>query len=391
MKKILLTNFNIVNYSGSEIDTLTVANYFLEKGYEIDIFTLEKGMPLIGAVNKKINIIVPNEKEKLKKEYDIIWAHHYPLLDYVLFSLKIKSNYIFYISLSSFETYEAPPIYSNELSLIGAISKEVKDKLISEGCNRDKIVVFPNFAPSSYFNTEVNFNNKIKKVCIISNHIPSELLEFKKIAEKKNIVIDIYGMGYNFKYIDNEVLKDYDVVISIGKTVYYSLAIGIPVYCYDYFGGYGFINNSNVKKAYNYNFSGRGFGTKKTGLEIFNDLKDNYSCIRDELDGLKKFAYDNFNFENNMDKLLKDIFNNKVNMKEMLVKYSNNERNFRLHVEKVNILNRKLSDLDYFENNYRYYKDKYDDVMNSTSWKITEPLRNVKNILSKLINKIRRS
>ena len=34
MKKVLLTNLYIEKYSGSELDTVTVANYFVENGYD---------------------------------------------------------------------------------------------------------------------------------------------------------------------------------------------------------------------------------------------------------------------------------------------------------------------------------------------------------------------
>ena len=168
MRKILLTNFNIVNYSGSEIDTITVAEYFFNKGYEVDIFTLKKGKPLIDKVSKDIRVITVEEKEMLSDKYEIIWGHHYPLLDYILFTLKIKSNYVFYISLSSFEPYEGLPEYCNDLSLIGAISEEVKNKLISEGCSADKIVMFPNYATKEYFDKKIKKNkgNKKNMYCI---------------------------------------------------------------------------------------------------------------------------------------------------------------------------------------------------------------------------------
>ncbi len=396
MKKILLTNYNIVNYSGSEIDTITIANYFLNNGYQVDIFTLEKGNPLMKKISKKIKVITPNEKEKLNNRYDIIWSHHYPLLDYILFSLGIKCKHITYISLSSFEPYEALPEYANDLSLIGAITTEVKNKLIEEGCNKEKIKLFPNYATKEYFNCKVVLNSKIKKICIVSNHVPEELVEFKVIAEKQNIKVDIYGIQYTPKYIDEKILNKYDVIISIGKTIYYATAMGKPAYCYDMFGGYGYIDKSNVKKAFEYNFSGRGFGKRKTSQQILKEIINNYNNTLSDLKYVKKFASDNFNFHKNIKEFTKTILNNSINEKEFYKNYSYLNRRSRLYVERMNSYNNRFIKLKnaYYELVdykilYEQEVNKNKELLSSTSWKITKPIRQIKIIFVKILRRKR--
>ena len=56
MKKVLLTNLYIEKYSGSEIDTVTVANYFKKLGWDVTIFCLTKGYPLLDDLNKDVKI-----------------------------------------------------------------------------------------------------------------------------------------------------------------------------------------------------------------------------------------------------------------------------------------------------------------------------------------------
>lgn len=253
-KKVLLTNFNILNYSGSEIDTVTIANHFVKLGYDVDIFTLEYGLPLSDIVNKKVRVIIPNEIKKLQDKYDLIWAHHYPLLDYLIFQLKIKAKHIIYISLSSFEPLETLPFYYMDLSIIGALSEEAIEVLKCQMPRQRDILVFPNYATKNYFDYKIKKVQKIKKVCIISNHVPEELYDFKKIAESNSIVVDIYGIGNTVKYVDDKLLSDYDVIISIGKTIYYSLAMGKLSYCYDRFGGYGFVTKENIDKCFKKTF-----------------------------------------------------------------------------------------------------------------------------------------
>ncbi len=394
MKKVLLTNYNIVNYSGSEIDTIVVANYFLNNGFCVDIFTLEKGKPLMNKVDKRIRVITPNEKEKIYKRYDIIWSHHFPLLDYVLFALGVKSKHISYISLSSFEPYEALPEYGNDLSLIGAITAEVKSKLIEEGCNENKIKLFPNYASKEYFDCKIVKSKKVKKICIVSNHVPEELVELKVIAEKENIKVDIFGVQYTPKYIDEKVLNKYDVVISIGKTIYYATAMGKPAYCYDMFGGYGYISKNNIKEAFKYNFSGRGFGKKKSAYQILDEIINDYNNVQYDLDYMKKFAYDNFNFEKNMKEIVKELLNNYIDEKVFYQKYSYLNRRSRLYVERMDAYNSKFNKLKtaYFELvDYKLLYEnevkKNTELISSTSWKITEPIRKLKMIFCKILRR----
>lgn len=43
-------------------------------------------------------------------------------------------------------------------------------------------------------------------------------------------------MDDEYKSITLEILSQYDVAITIGKTVQYCLVMGVPVYVYDKFG-----------------------------------------------------------------------------------------------------------------------------------------------------------
>lgn len=162
-RKVLLTNFNILNYSGSEIDVVTIGNYLVENNYDVDIFTLEYGLPLSKNLNEKIKVVVPNDLSKLEKNYDLIWAHHYPLLDYILFNLKIKAKHIVYISLSSFEPLETLPYYYMDLSIVGALSDEAINTLNEQMTEKRDIILFPNYATSKFFFYKVKEITTIKK------------------------------------------------------------------------------------------------------------------------------------------------------------------------------------------------------------------------------------
>lgn len=117
-------------------------------------------MPLSDIVNKKVRVIIPNEIKKLQDKYDLIWAHHYPLLDYLIFQLKIKAKHIIYISLSSFEPLETLPFYYMDLSIIGALSEEAIEVLKCQMPRQRDILVFPNYATKNYFDYKIKKDKK---------------------------------------------------------------------------------------------------------------------------------------------------------------------------------------------------------------------------------------
>lgn len=305
---ILLTNNRIKNFTGSEIDTVTIANYFISLNYNVDIFTLEYSEPLINNLDKKVRIICYKTADLLLSDYDLIWSHHFPLLDYVLFTKKVKTKYINYSCLSSFEPYEMMPIYYKRLSNITYLSNETKEYFKNQKIDMHNFSFFPNYVYDRYFDNEKNIEG-LKRICIVSNHIPKELIEAKELLEDNKYIVDIYGSGYNETMVDSNLLNKYDLVITIGKTVNYALGLGIPVFCYDHFGGDLYITKKNIKDSFNYNFSGRYKKIKLSATEIYNYIIANYNLAVKSIKYNKKFIKENCSFENNIDKLLKKIFN----------------------------------------------------------------------------------
>lgn len=185
MKKILMTNAYIKDYTGSEVDTVSIANYFVENGYCVDIFTLDKGYPLLKSVDHRVRVIDYLENEELNDRYDYIWAHHYPFLDFLLFDKKIKATYIHYLSLSSYANYEAYPDYYQSLSLVSTLSYEAKEQNRIEGYDNKYFNIFPNYIMEKELKVLHNAKNKIESICVVSNHVPNEVERIKAIFEKR--------------------------------------------------------------------------------------------------------------------------------------------------------------------------------------------------------------
>ena len=88
----------------------------------------------------------------------------------------------------------------------------------------------------------------MKKIAVISNHVPEEVQELADVLEGQ-CSVEYIGIQYSPKLVDAKLLKQYDLVITIGRTVQQCFALGVPVYVYDYFGGPGYITDENFGEA----------------------------------------------------------------------------------------------------------------------------------------------
>lgn len=312
--KILLTNYILNTFSGSEINAIQIANELINKGHEVYIFTFIYKNPLKSYIESNMKNLKVIDKDTLSnlEEFDLIWAHQQSTLNYVLFDLNIKSKKIIYSCLSSYDSAEFPPQYTNYLSLCLVNSEETKNTLLSAKVSGEKLFLLKNFITDEFYNTNKSINlNTPKKVCLVSNHIQIEVLKAVHILRNKGIEVDIYGVHYNLRMITADILSNYDAVITIGKTVQYSLSMGIPVYCYDRFTGPGWITQSNFYKAQEYNFSGRGYNIKRSSEQIVNEFIEGYSiALKDTNLYLKNIIKENNLLSNNIDEII-DIINSK--------------------------------------------------------------------------------
>jgi len=307
--RILITNKSLVELAGSELNTFELAYKLKNLGYDVHIATFKYDYPIKELFeNNGIKVTNIIQEKLVAKKYDLVWAHHSPVLYKCLFEENVITKKMIYSCLSSFEPFEVPPIFVNELDLCLTNSFETREKLISEGVNSDIIKVFPNYAEKEFFDAKVNYTSKeLSSICIVSNHLADELKEVILELANIGIKVDLYGIEGKVISITPTVLVNYDAIITIGKTVQYSLALNIPVYCYDIHGGPGWINKSNIEKAAYFNFSGRGFNRKLNAKEICNEIVIGYEETLIEVNDLFIYATEKFELDKNIDVILSVI------------------------------------------------------------------------------------
>lgn len=415
-KNVLITNYEIATYSGSEINAATIAKRMKELGYKVYIAALDFDAPLYNDVKDSFDecINLKNDEFDFSSiEFDYIWAHHFFTLDWLIFEKGVKAKKIIYSSLSGKEYLEAAPIYANELSIVLANSPETQAQLLEDGV--ENVQLFENYSFMEYFNRDIKVE-KLKNIAIVSNHVPDELNETVPMLIEKGYNVDIYGIAGKQELITDKILEKYDAIITIGKTVQYSMSLKIPVYIYDRFGGQGYLKMSNMEKNRAHNFSGRGY-EKKTKEELCEDIINDFENALLELENIKQYALENFCFEKKVDDLIRQIEEKEnvdlIQIKEKYKKYKRNliaSKNLVIYVQRkmerikerekdqvafeyLEVQNRKIKEKEEIIENYRKEieelrinnnaKDKeLKNIKNSKSWKILGKIR-------KIINKIK--
>lgn len=309
-KKALIACSRLVDFAGAEIATLEVATTLADLGFDVVLAAIEVG----GAIESELKAsgisFVDLSVTRLRNEsFDFVWVSHYVVAYYLFARDRISAKNGFYSSLSHFEPLESPPIPSILFSQYLVHSQEN-----FEFFNRsyphfsERVSVFPNSAPAGYFQiAKRDSHGKLESICIVSNHVPEEVLEVVPILEDLGVKVDIVGLQGEPKRVTPELLSKYSAVISIGKTVQYCLAGGVPVYCYDRFGGPGWIVSDVLKAAFEKNFSGRCTPRKISAVQIVEELISGYESVLEQSNILGEFALEKFSLKNNVVTLLRNF------------------------------------------------------------------------------------
>lgn len=306
-KKILITLFNANGMHGAVRYSAELGKFFHSIGYDVYVCAVVTS----DTTNKyyaKNNVTAINISEfPTDIEFDIVWTHHWPVLPYLIYR-GLKYKRIINSTISSILFIERPLWFTKNIDLHLTLTEKTRKTFIKNyGISKNKIFVLPNTAPDEYFEYPHTVNQNIKSVAVVSNHPPQEVLDALQILQNDGIDTIVYGKGNSID-ITPEVLDKHDVIITIGKTVQYCLAMQIPVYNYDYFGGSGYITTQNISKEGKHNFSGRSFFTKKTAEQIANEIRTQYDSIKPQLVALKQIATQRYKLSDKIQQILNLLY-----------------------------------------------------------------------------------
>lgn len=308
-KKIIITQNALCSLAGSEIVTLELAEYLQQIGMKVVVFTWFLGNPIKEEFEKRNITVTLDEYDPILEKADYVWVHHQVVPFLVLDSLqkKTKKPCFIFLHMSALKDIylEQPYVYdlerriSSKSLFMAEEAKELAKKIYYGYFEKyDDLGVFPNPVPERYLD-KCEHSGELKKILIISNHPTREVDDACKMLMQKGIVSELLGKDGISRLISKDILEQYDLVITVAKSVQYCLCTGTPVYIYDHFGGCGYLNSKNIKKAAHNNYSGRGFSKKspeQIADEIFNGYNDAYKFQRENI----KDFQENYSIANNV-------------------------------------------------------------------------------------------
>lgn len=316
--RFLLTQPMIHGINGSTMVTLELAEYLSSEGADVKVYTYYCGEPARGLfANSSIDIVEARDSPVLRLEdFDYIWVHSQVLPVSIVEALgrelpRLLPRFIF-LHMSPFDWIpdERPYIYGLEQRLSSKSLFITEETMQEQGDYYGPSIekdFFRNPAPKAFAYLSYRPPKRLRRILVVSNHPPNELIEAQKLLKKGGIEIVFYGENSEtYNRITPAILSKYEVVITIGKTVQYALVAGVPVYIYDHFGGIGYLNARNYKTAASRNFSGRD-GRKHSSSYLAKDIASGYAGAVEFQSEHRQEFIDNFSIDRVLPNVLGSI------------------------------------------------------------------------------------
>lgn len=281
-------------FSGSEVLTLELAEALAESGARVTVVTWLFSDLLKAELNPLpgVRIAQVNSQEYFdfvdEAHIDLVWANQGFVPKELIES---ASKYVF-AHLSSFNSFEFPFSPALERALadrVYFVSPEAEHEHLAtgayEGFDADRFRLLENPAPREFHQVEPRSSDeggpRLTSLLVVSNHLPDEIVE--AIGQLGDMGVHVHvvgsprdGVDAHQERVTAELVAEFDAVLTIGKTVQYALCAGRPVFCYDYFGGPGWIIDFNFASARWFNFSGRGFD-QRSAPELRQEILEGFT------------------------------------------------------------------------------------------------------------------
>lgn len=382
LKRALVATHSLSDFAGSEVFTLELAKELRCMGWQVSIATLLTGEPILSKFTQagfRVLHCTELASQEDTLSFDLAWVHHAPVFYEIFLVQQIQATRTIFCSLSFFEPLETLPEHTETIDIVLANSAENRNFLLSHSTLTEKqIGVFPNSVPSDYWAlSKTHHASKLTSVAIVSNHPCHEVLEAMLYLQAQGIQTEHIGRGGRPILMSPHVLLTWDAVITIGKTVPYCFALKIPVYCYDHFGGPGWITDEVLELAAERNFSGRGF-QNKSAHTIATELIAGYSNAVSKLEARHKHASQTYDLKKN----LKWVVETPVISKHQPLGAQDYITTLKHHAQYM----RLLKFLQARDSELGLCKNEIFRLKSTFSWRITAPLRGAYNFARRIFH-----
>lgn len=287
--RILIVNNQFDGFTGSEVHCLELADFFKAHGAKVSVVGLRRDAEFCAALKNRHRI--HGRRAMIGQGFDLIWTHQETSFLLVHGILGMRSKLAVHGLLSSYLEHEQIPQNDDfDRSRLIYLANSVETQRAAEVRAADiETTVLRNIVPEAFrVHAKRDHSPSLRKLAIVSNHVPVELLGAVEVLENKGIDVTIFGKSHVFVPITETTLTGFDAVVTIGKTAQYCLVQGIPLYLYDHFGGPGYFTATELEQHESANFSGRSEPTKRSAEEISDQVMKGYDrAVRDAVEMAK--------------------------------------------------------------------------------------------------------
>ncbi len=264
---ILITNYHLYEFAGSELFTLNLAKELKKRGHNIFVFS-----PFVGKLAEKIRqndiIVSDNIFDFANENIDIIHAQHN--IPAIICRSVFPATPMIFMSHGILPDLEQPPSVELNISKFIAVSEEIKKHLMDKySIENNKVEIIRNFVDTNRFKSTKAINKKPKKILVLSNHYVDEV---KQIIEDacNELNIDVSHIGLPENPVDDveNYINEVDLVVTLGRGAIEAMSCGRNVIVYDMHGGDGFVDEKSFFEIRKNNFSGRRY-SRKYSVEDF--------------------------------------------------------------------------------------------------------------------------
>lgn len=309
---VLIACSRLVDLAGAEVTTLELAAAFKKMGWAVSVAAFE----LSGDMQSRLDNLEASYFDLANDNafsgtaaFDLAWLHHNVSAYRILLDKSASIKKAVFSSLSFFEPVETPPVSSLKFSRYLVNSEENLSYFVRRYPDlRDAVSVFHNSSPASFWDEKpIQRAPSLCRLAIISNHIPHEVRQLIPSLSVRHVSVDVFGLDGRRERVTPRILREYDAVITIGKSVQYCIALQIPIYCYDHFGGNGWLTPESFDRERVHNFSGRGGRGTVDAQTLMTELLEGYANALGGVSRLYELGRRHFVLEENITKVLEEI------------------------------------------------------------------------------------
>lgn len=282
-KRILIATNHLDRLGGSETWTYTMAQEFLRRGWDVEVFTLQNG-----EIADRLPIV-----ENPTGEYDLILINHTTCLE----ALEDAKGRKVFTSHGIYPEIEQP---EEGADAYVAISEEVQKHMKAKGFEAE---IIRNGIDCDRFKPKKKINTKPKKVLCMCQGEEAQA-NVKKACEE--LGLEFEETSSRVWEIEDKINKA-DIVFTLGRGAYEAMACGRAVIVYDsrpyspFKTADGIVTRLNAKKLAQANFSGRTNKLNWTVADIKREIKKYKATMGEDN---RKIALASFNVKKQAEKYI---------------------------------------------------------------------------------------